>query len=341
MLTYALMTALVMFVGASTIYGIKIDKEKDSFMSLSDINFLRGFWCIIVVLVHIPAAYQNRIQDMIGSFAYIGVTFFFMTSAYGLKYSMMNKEGYMEHFWKRRLPEILIPALIANAFVITAQAIGKGVSNLSLVNFININNWVKVLLLYYAAFWLIYHIIPKLTRGGYWQDIVMCLFVLNCSLLERFTSLNINYGWVVEPFGFAYGILAADHSDSIRKWMKEKWLMKSGIFLVLSGFLGIAYLKLKPIPVFGDYLLKIVLGIAITAFMFEVMAKLTVGNRINSFLGNISYEIYLLHGGVFALIATIDLNMDSGIFVITSVMLTIITASVLNRFCRLIVKLFR
>lgn len=45
-------------------------------MSLEDTTFLKGFWCIIVVLVHVPVAYQNRIQDILGSFAYVGVTFF-------------------------------------------------------------------------------------------------------------------------------------------------------------------------------------------------------------------------------------------------------------------------
>lgn len=75
--------------------------------------------------------------------------------------------------------------------------------------------------------------------------------------------------------------------------------------------------------------------------MFEMIAKLKVGNNINSFLGNISYKIYLLHGGVFALVATFDLNMNPWLFVIVSVMLTIIIASVLNKFCIPIVKSFR
>lgn len=166
LITYTLMLALIISISASSLCGIKVDKDKDSIMSLNDTNFLRGFWCIIVVLVHIPAAYQNRLQDMIGSFAYIGVTFFFMTSAYGLKYNMMHKEGYMEHFWRRRLPAILLPALIANAFVVVMQAIDSDFRELSFIDFANINAWVKVLLLYYVVFWLIYHVAPKLIRGG-------------------------------------------------------------------------------------------------------------------------------------------------------------------------------
>lgn len=111
--------------------------------------------------------------------------------------------------------------------------------------------------------------------------------------------------------------------------------------MALSVFLGVAYLKLKPVAVFGDYLLKIVLGIAITAFMFEAIAKLRVGNKVNSFLGGVSYEVYLLHHGVFALLTVIDSDMNSGVFVITSVAATVVLAYALNRICRPMVRLFR
>ena len=169
----------------------------------------------------------------------------------------------------------------------------------------------------------------------------MCLFVSMCSLITRLTDLEITSIWTVEPLGFAYGIIAATYSDGIKRRMKEKWLLRSGIFMILSGVLGIAYLKFKPVAVFGDYLLKIVLGIAITVFIFEIMAKFKVGNKLNSFLGNISYEIYLLHGSVFTLLAAIDKNMNSGVFVVASVAITVALAYVLNRICRPIVKLFR
>ena len=145
----------------------------------------------------------------------------------------------------------------------------------------------------------------------------------------------------MEPLGFAYGIIAANYSNNIRKWMEEKWLMKCGIFLALSGFLGIAYLKLKPVVVFGDYILKIALGIAVTIFIFEVIAKLKVGNRINSFLGEISYEVYLLHHGVFALLTVMDSGMNSGVFVVASVAVTVVLAFVLNRTCKPMIRLFR
>ena len=72
----------------------------------------------------------------------------------------------MEHFWRRRLPGILIPALIANAFAVTIRGTETGFNEISFIDLVNINDWVKVLLLYYIAFWIIYHVVPKLIGGG-------------------------------------------------------------------------------------------------------------------------------------------------------------------------------
>ena len=325
-----------------TLWGAKYNPNKDSFMSIADTTFLRGFWCIIVVLVHVPDAYQNRIQDMLGSFAYIGVTFFFMTSAYGLEYSLEHKEGYMDYFWRRRLPPILIPALIANAIQVVAYGLNS--EEVSVLSFININDWVKVLLLYYFVFWLIYGFLPKLMRGGgIWQDVVICLIVLGCSLVDYFTEFKITSRWIVEPLGFAYGIIAANYSSGIRNRIGKKWIEKSAVLMFLSGIIGIAYLKFKPVLFWGDYILKIFLGIAITSFVFVLISKFEVGNRVNEFLSKISYEVYLSHYAVFAILIAIDnYNMNSGQYVLVSICVTIIIAYMvfyINKLLSLLLRL--
>ena len=164
MLTYALMFLLFLAMGWTALAGLKYDSEKNSFMSLEDSVFLRGFWCLIVILVHVPAAYQNRPQDMAGSFAYIGVTFFFMTSAFGLKYQMARKADYMNRFWQKRLPTLLIPALIANAFGVIVRGFANGWQKVTPMSFLNIDSWVQLLLLCYASFWVVYKFMPDLLR---------------------------------------------------------------------------------------------------------------------------------------------------------------------------------
>lgn len=169
----------------------------------------------------------------------------------------------------------------------------------------------------------------------------MCLFVVICSLLTYLTELKVTSRWIVEPLGFTYGIIAAEYSDKIRNWVKEKWLLKCAILMVVSMALGIVYLKMKPIVFFGDYLLKILLGVVMNAFMFEAISGLKVGNKVNSFLGDVSYEVYLLHRNVFTVLAAISPSINSGLFVILSIMLTVALAFLLKKICRPIVRLLR
>ena len=108
--------------------------------------------------------------------------------------------------------------------------------------------------------------------------------------------------------------------------------------MVMSGILGLSYLKFKPVVFWGDYLLKIILGIAITAFIFEGISKLKVGNKANSFLGGISYEVYILHRSVFVLIGFLFATIQSGVFIITSILATIMLAIGLKVACKPIIR---
>ena len=243
----------------------------------------------------------------------------------------------MESFWKRRLPPILIPALIANAIQIGAYAVNG--ADVYPWLFADINAWVKVLLLYYFLFWLIYGILPQIIHSGIWQDVVMCLAVFLCSLIDYFTDFKITLIWIVEPLGFAYGIIAASYSEKFRKWVLEKNIVKSIALLILSLLFGLAYLKFKPIPFWGDYVLKVVLGIFITTYIFTLIGKVKIGNKINTFLSSVSYEVYLLHHAVFALVGAVDyVGLNSGLYILVAVCVTVVMSYWLKVLCRPVIQ---
>lgn len=341
MITYAAMGVLVLAIALITVWGFKYSPEKDSFLSKGDAIFFRGFWCIIVVLVHIPAVYQNRIQDMIGSFGYIGVTFFFLTSAFGIKNSIAHKENYMDRFWRNRIPGLLIPAFFVAVIIVIGQVIA-GLPETIPAMLYNSMCWLIVLLLFYFVVWAVYFISLKVfkQKEGHWQDAVICLIVLAFSLIDRFTDVKITLIWIVEPLGFAYGIMAACNSEKIKQWIAKKWLAKVIVLFILSVALGLMYLKFKPVPVFGDYLLKIVLGMSLTMLIFQATGKIKVGNKANNFLGNISYEIFLIHGFVLDTLAILfkDRSDLSGLYICSSLVVTVIMAVIIDRLSRPLIK---
>lgn len=341
MMTVLSMLILIFVYACIVVAKIKYQPNKETFFDLHDSTMLKGMFCIIVVLVHIPAAYQNRIQDMIGSFAYIGVTFFFMTSAYGLKYSILHKKGYLRQFWLRRIPALLIPAILCNLVSIIIKAVVG--HNISILSFVNINDWVKVLLLFYFVFWLTYYLADqlKLARGGYGRDIFICLVILSFSLIDRLTPIKMTLLWPTESMGFIYGILLADFIEVLKVWTNCRWKLKSIIFFASGGILGVLYLKFKTINFFGDYCLKILLGIVLLTLILQLIRRITIGNRALAFLGNISYEVYLLHGTAFMFLAEVSGIKRSGLFIWGALITTIIIAAAVKKISDIILSAVR
>lgn len=105
--------------------------------------------------------------------------------------------------------------------------------------------------------------------------------------------------------------------------MEKKWLLKCAGFCVLAGIAGVAYLKFKPVVFFGDYLLKILLGVLIITFMIAVNRSIAIGNKVSLFLGSVSYEVYLLHGSVFGLLSAFVPRVESGAFIGLSIVITV------------------
>jgi len=76
-MTNYLLTALIPIVLLSVLlYGSKGAGNQNGFMSKEYTTIVKAACCIIVILVHIPEAYTNRLQDAMGSFAYVCVTLF-------------------------------------------------------------------------------------------------------------------------------------------------------------------------------------------------------------------------------------------------------------------------
>ena len=170
-MTNAIMGIVLIFLTFILIYKAQYTVESAHFFDLNNTNAMRGFWCIIVILVHIPVTYQNRIQDMIGSFAYIGVTFFFMTSAYGLKVSALKNPHSIEKFWRKRLPKLIVPMFFVNILsMIVAVVEGK---QPTLNNLLSINMWVVWLMACYSIYWVVNRFV---LFGREQKDLLVCAF---------------------------------------------------------------------------------------------------------------------------------------------------------------------
>lgn len=295
--------------------------KRNHFFDLSTTTSMRGFWCLVVMLVHVPEAYRNGIQDLLGSFAYIGVTFFFMTSGYGLMLAARKStDGFMRGFWKRRLPKLLIPTVLVNLLTMVLDFQG---SRVNIWRIFHLNSFVRQLLVFYFAFWVIFSL-PIQKQGA--KQLILGITVVGISLLIYVSDTSLFY-WPVESFGFLYGVLMPNWKEQFSAKAKQNWAKGLAVLTIFCLLLGVMYLKVKYVAFFGDYLLRIALGIFMLLLILWANVKYPVGNAAGRFLGKISYEVYLIHGLVFEQVQHILPGMNSGCYILVSMTATVLLSA--------------
>ena len=307
------------------VYKAEIGKNvNNSFFEKGQSKVIKGICCIIVFLVHVPQEHGNVIQDALGSFGYICVTIFFLLSAYGLKYSLNNKKNYLKHFFRNRILVIYIPFVISN-LIWQLVNLEKGINILGVIGISNLS-FIGELIIFYLLFYIIYKNVNNKKA-----DFVMIGITIVISIITYIGKI----GWFVECLGFAYGIILYNLGENINNFLNKSYLRKTISLCIVRLVLGIVYIKFKNI-IIVNYILKILLGISIISFLICVFKKVKLNNKILNFLGNISFEIYLLHEIIMKFL--IDLNISSGCYILTSLLLIIISASIMNYIDTKIIK---
>lgn len=301
------------------IWNTKAPKNNEIFFDKDYTNVLKGIFSIVVVFVHIPVGYQNVMQDAIGSFAYIGVTGFFMISAYGMQYGFEHNPNYLATFPINRLTTLLIPNIIINLFAFVAQRISFGI-DLSWDFIFTLNRYVIILLEYCLLYFIVQHLSLRFSFKSYYSDIILIVCVFGSSL---FLYLNANADednlmpsdWCYERMGLVWGLLIYRYFNAFKSWLVTNFSIKFVCFLISSVILGLLYLQFKHVWFIGEYLLKIILGVSILIFCFLSTIKINLTNPYTRLLGNISYETYLLHGFIANILILLYPQFNSGLYV--------------------------
>lgn len=293
---------------------------KNRFFDVNTTTTMRGFWCLVVMLVHVPKLHQNLIQDLLGSFAYIGVTFFFMTSSYGLMLSIRKRnDAALKEFWKRRLPKLLFPMILVNILAFASDAVIGTASFRTLLDF---SDFVSQIIMFYLIFWLVFRIpAQRIAQTG--RTYILCVCVVIISLVIYATEDFCSLKWPTESMGFLYGILLAEYADIFIEKISKRWILSCVLSCVLALILGVFYLQVKYETFWGDYVVKILLGCSILVFVLSINTKYAIGNAAGRFLGKISYEVFLLHGLVFRWVDYVLGPIDSGLYILVSMIVTV------------------
>jgi len=175
---------------------------------------------LIVIYVHVKSERGNTLQDAIGSFAYVAVTYFFLVSAYGMLAGIEKKKFYLKNFWRNRLVSLLIPCLLINIVSYLLSFLVKGHSDLNILYIIN--SYVVVLLQ-----WCVWFYIVEFCRIKWFAErkmltdwILMSGVVISSLTLYFYVDAG---AWCFERMGLVWGVLLYRFTTkALRGWSHQE-----------------------------------------------------------------------------------------------------------------------
>ena len=315
-------------------------------------NKIKGLLAILIIIHHLSIYIKGTILFKVFTIAgVIAVSAFFFYSGYGLMTSYLKKENYLKDFLNKRIMKIVIPYIIAIIFTIlvyllTGQLTPRKIFN-SLVEgepVVRFSWYMLAIISLYVVFYLSAKFLKKkkmINIAVFGGTILYCIVINNI--------LGFNNWWVNSCFAFFIGIYWASYKEKYAITLKDKnKIIRYAIMLsiILFAIIGIQFftsgyaimdiindtdladdIMREPIPVINMN----IICIALLFVLFTILEKMRLNDKVFTFLGNISFEIYLYHGLVMYLLRNpcFYCRIDY-LYVILVIGLSIILAKLMN-----------
>lgn len=300
-----LMNFLPIILLIITCFGGKIQKRKcinDNYLSTETGKAYRGLFSIVVIFHHLALSTQGGLLFR-GFFVvgYLAVAVFFFYSGYGLQKSYITKkDDYRKSFIKNRIPTILIPYIIVTFLywgLSYLLGIDYSVNDVlgGLVNGYPIvpNSWyIIAIILWYFAFWDLMFIF----RNRYFAMLLGgCLFYVVYIYICR--KLGFGSWWYNSVHLVIVGMAWAIYESEITHFIKTHFIITPLVWVTFVVLFIAKQKFISYIPIRGiGFIFEITTAFFFVASVLLFSTKVTIGNKILQFLGEISLETYLIHG---------------------------------------------
>ena len=267
---------------------------------------LKGLSILMVVWSHFGLVYGvESIQFLAGA----GVSLFLICSGYGLEKSY-SKNG-LQNYWRKRIVKVAIPywLLLLLQIIINRPALGIGYIKQFL--FINPTNWyLRYIVVCYFLYW-IYKKISEHYRLSYRQQwmVIAVLWVM------KFATEVI---WPVNPtvpflesrqlFSFVFGIWLAQNKDQLKEKINTIWMYFVQFFLLIIAIGMNIFLHSIDFSQWNVILYDLCSSLTVFPLAMIIMFigckwSKVFDNLFLKYMGDISYEMFLLHGVFFGLLS--------------------------------------
>lgn len=320
------------------LYTISVFGKGDlCFFSKDKVLPLKAILAIGIVLHHL--SYEFGFLSEFHSLGPVLLSIFFFISGYGLMRQFENsRERYLAAFFKKRvLFAVLLPFIISAAVYFAVLQPDINICYAIKVffssgNVIVPNSWfVFAILLYYIFFWLS----CKLLNGKY---VIAVLSVFTIAYILFTVSLGYARHWYIEILVFPFGVIYSKYENKLQTiYMHKKiYMMVAPVCLIaicLFYVLGVKYNELYFMPVY------VLINFIVVSLLAKVKIERLSNFRVVKFLSGISYEIYLYHGIIMALLNKDAFKLDNPwAYIFCTLVLTVLSAYLFNKVSYSIVK---
>ena len=290
--------------------------QNDQYLSSDTTTYLSGFMAVGIILHHLSEAVPGgRFFPQLVHLGYLLVSVFFFLSGYGLMVQYRKKGSrYLEGFWKKRVLYIVLVYLwVSVAYAVVKALTGTEMSlRIFFASFVNgspvaTNSWyVIVQVLLYAIFWFVFRFVPGSNHAK-----IAAVTVMEAVLAVLFSLLSYSSIWYLSNFAFAAGMLWAEEKEPIDLWLKKHWLTGEALSLLVFVFFSGLPLIFSRVGIDFEWIsvvCRFLSSTAFTVFLITAMRKIRPVGKIWKKIGEMSFEIYLMHGMVMLLLRKVIEN---------------------------------
>lgn len=317
-------------------------------ISINDFNVkntlpLRGILALTIILHHLSTVGEgcHAFYCFYSWGVYVVSVFFFLTG-YGLTISYINKGNiYLEGFVSHRFLKLLPPYLLCVIVYVTYQYVCIDNFNIlqivdgdidNIVNSLLPTSWfVVAILLFYPAFYFS----MKLSKSVFWDF----FFLLGWSIV--YYALVKHFGmkeyWFMSIFAINLGIGFAYVEDKVKKSISKHLLGSEviALLLFLILFVCIPSIDENVISLHLGYKYKLLCVTIIPLFVVMLIYGGRFQSRALSYLGKISYEIYLVQGFICQLLSVYFIDKPFW-YCLLAIGLSVVSAIGVNKLCNLL-----
>jgi len=313
------------------LFRAKISKKgefSEEAWSLGQAKAMQAFAALMIILHHSVQTITDYGADPKGPITIwnsLGILFtsiFFFFSGFGLYKSYKTKEGYLDNFFRKRMPKILVPFMVTNIIYLCSVSYGRiyetrhVFTSLFGVTLLNNNAWFIVeLIILYIAFYFCFKK-SKTERSALVKLTIFTVLLVLLGLFLCHDTSTINGHWFMGEWWydttliFILGIFIAKYEERAKRIMTEKYKILLPLVTVL--FIGWFILEEFVLYNFGYYqewkyhpgypekfitlAVQIVLCVIFILLIRLINLKISFKNKMLTFLGGISLELYLIHG---------------------------------------------